>query len=237
MREFVLRASILLLLAAPLAGCVREGRIAMPSELQTATERLDLRGMGHGTSGRFELAGARGEFTRSAQRLGIFDPLLVRRSGGGTFRIAGGDVAGELSGRCRYRESEVNAGPVSVTPGRFVYACEFRRDGRPIAAELVVADPAGAGGTLHGRTERVGSLYFEGRRFELASIHRDQGGGLPAPHALGYAFSEAGRPVGAVDLNGGTRKVFAPREAQAREAVIAGALALSILWDPAAIGN
>jgi hypothetical protein len=35
-----------------------------------------------------------------------------------------------------------------------------------------------------------------------------------------------------VDLNGGTKTIFAPRAGPEREAVLAASLALSILWDP-----
>lgn len=236
MRGFALRSSILLLGGLSAAGCVREAHIAMPSEL-AAAERIELTGMNGASRGRLELAGAQGEFTRSAERLSIADSLLVRRRGGGTFRISGPGIEGELSGSCGYRESEIDAGPVHVTTARFAYACDFRRDGRPIAAELVIEDPAGAAGTLHGRTERVGTLFFEGLEIELGSIHRDSGGGLPVPHALGYSFEAQGRPLGAVDLNGSNKTLYLPRDARRREAVIAGSLALAVLWDPAVVGD
>ena len=54
-------------------------------------------------------------------------------------------------------------------------------------------------------------------------------------HPLGYRFVESGREVGAADLNGVTKTVFAPRAGGTREAVFAGSLALSILWDPATL--
>jgi hypothetical protein len=221
------------LAASALAGCgIREAHIAMPSHLAAATERLELRGMGGGTRGDFRLAGMPGSFTRSAERLGIFDPLLVRNSGGGSFRLEGARPGEDLAGRCRFREREVNVGNVSVTPDRLMFRCGFARGGMPIAAELVLEDPKGALGTLHGRAERTGILYFEGQRIAIRSIHRDQGGGLPSPHAIGYMFEAGGREIGAVDLNG-VKTVFAPRDPAAREAVIAASLALSIFWDPA----
>jgi hypothetical protein len=218
-----------------LAGCVREARIAMPAELAASTERLELRGLGGGTSGAFDLAGARGRFTRGAERLAILDPALVRHRGGSSFELAASPKAGALGGLCSYREGRVTIGPVSVTPRRLAYACDFARDGRPLAAGLVIEDPAGAFGTLHGRSERIGTLWFEGREIGVRSIHRDAGGGLPVPHALGYMFEAEGREIGAVDLNGTNKTIFAPRSGPDREAVIAGAVALSIFWDPAEV--
>jgi hypothetical protein len=222
--------------AVSLSACsIREGRIAMPPHLSTSTERLDLRGMGGGTRGNFNLAGAYGRFTRSAERLAIFDPLFVRNSGGGSFRLEHSQLGPDLSGRCRYREREVNAGPISVIPRRMVYHCDFAREGRPIDAELILEDPKGALGTVHGRAERDGMLVFEGLRIGIRSIHRDQRGGLPAPTALGYLFDIDGYEMGAVDLNGINKTIYAPRSPLEREAVLAASLALSVFWDPAVV--
>ena len=49
---------------------------------------------------------------------------------------------------------------------------------------------------------------------------------------LGYAFEANGRQVGAVDLNGTKKTIYAPPSGPERELVIAASLALSILWDP-----
>ena len=38
-------------------GCVGEARMAMPSDLAAATDRIEMTGMGHGESGRFQLPG------------------------------------------------------------------------------------------------------------------------------------------------------------------------------------
>lgn len=221
-------AAVLLLSACGIRG----GHIAMPGDLAMTTEPLRLSGMGGGTRGDFQLAGARGTFTRSAERLGIFDPLVVRHRGGGSFRLAGAAPGTDLAGRCGFRETEVNVGNLSLTPDRLAFRCGFARGGQPIAAELLLEDPKSAFGTVHGRSERRGILFFEGEEIEVRSIHRDQGGGLPAPHALGYAFELDGRQIGAVNLNG-ARTIYAPREPRQREAVVAASLALSIFWDPA----
>jgi|GEM_PF-2114202 len=222
--------------AASLSACtIREARIAMPSELAASTERLVLSGISGGRSGRFRLAGAGGTFQRTADRLAILDPLLVRHSGGGRFEVEAAPGVAPLEGRCSYREGQVNAGPIAVTPRRLDFHCAFARDGRPIAAELVLADPQGPLGTLHGRSEREGVLQFEGETIEIRSIHRDRGGGLPNATALGYLLSVGGEAVGAVDLNGGVKTVFAPVSGPRRDAVLAAAIALSIFWDPASV--
>jgi hypothetical protein len=230
--------AILLAAAAglTLSACnMRAGRIAMPSKLAAATEQLELRGMGGGRSGGFRLAGVPGSFTRSAERQGILDPLLVNHRGGGSFTLAASPLAPQLSGRCSYREREVNVGPISVTPNRLGYYCTFHRDDRPMAAELVLVDPKPVLGTLHGRSERVGHLYIEGRAIGIRSIHRDERGGLAAPTALGYMFEAGGREIGAIDVNGLNKTLYVPRDPELREAVIAAGLALSTFWDPAVL--
>jgi hypothetical protein len=230
--------AILLAAAAglTLSACtIREGRIAMPPELTGTTERLELRGMGGGTRGDFRLAGVPGSFTRSAERQAIFDPLLVKHRGGGSFNLAGSPLAPQLSGHCEYREREVNVGPISVTPDRLSYYCMFKRQGQPLAAELVLVDPKPALGTLHGRAERIGHLYVQGREIGIRSIHHDERGGLAGLTALGYMFEADGREIGALDVNGLNKTLYVPREPELREAVIAAGLALSIFWDPAVL--
>lgn len=219
-----------------LSACsIREGRIATPSEFRVATEQLELQGMGGGRHGRFRLGGAVGSFTRSAERQQTLGPLLVTNRGGGSFEMAASPLAPQLSGSCRYREREVNVGPLSLTPGRLSYHCMFRRHGRPIAAELVLQDPKSALGTLHGRADRIGHLYLEGSEIAIRSIHHDERGGLAAAAPLGYMFESQGREIGAVDLNGPDKTLFVPRDPNLREAVLAAALALSIFWDPAVL--
>jgi hypothetical protein len=217
-----------------LSGCsVREGRIATAPSLAASTERLELTQMGGGPSGSFRLGASSGSFTRSAERLGIFPPLLVRHRGGGAFRLQASSISPDLAGRCSFRQGVVTAGPIIVNSERLVFHCDFARAGRPIDASLVLFDPAPAHGTLHGRNERAGTLLFEGRELAVRSIHRDALGGLPSPTPLGYSFSLDGHEVGAVDLNGLNKTLFVPRAGPDREAVIAASIALSTFWDPA----
>ena len=230
----MIRISLAVIAAATsLSACsIREARIAMPSD--SATEQLELTGMGGGTAGEFRLADGAGRFTRGAERLGIFDPLLVRHRGGGSFRFASPTMP-EIASRCSYREGTVSVGPISVTPRRLAFHCEFARNGRPIDAALILHDPQGPLGTLHGRDEREGVLFYDGRQIAVRSIHHDQAGGLPSPTALGYAFVADGRQIGAIDLNGPNKTIFAPLGGPEREAVIAASIALSTFWDPAAL--
>jgi hypothetical protein len=218
-------------LAAGLGGCVREARMATPSALAADGERLELSGMGGGTSGSFSLAGASGRFTRSAESVSW--PGAKRNRGGGSFELSAGE--GQLAGECRFRRGEAVAGPIAVTTRPFAYACDFFRGGRPIDAELVVGEARESAGSRLSKEERRGTLFFEGRRYDLRSVHKDAGGGLATAAPLGYLIEAEGRPVGAVDLNGTNKTLIAPRDPAEREAVIAAGLALSVLWDPAEV--
>jgi hypothetical protein len=222
--------------AVALSACsVREASIAMPSSLASASERLELTGMGGGRSGSFEVAGTRGTFRRNADRVGVLDPLLVGHGGSGEFEIEAAAGQPRLSGRCAYREGQVNVGPFSVTPRRLSFQCDFSRAGRPINARLHLEDPAGFFGSVDGRSARRGQLEYDGLRVEVRSIHRDQQGGLPTPTPLGYMFSIDGQEIGAVDVNGPNKTIYAPRVGPLREAVLASSLALAVFWDPANI--
>lgn len=218
----------LALAGAALTGCVKDARIAMPSELAPRTERVALRGMGAGTRGDFDLGGAPGSFVRGAGRASGFG--LVRKQGGGRFSVAG--PAGALSGGCDFREEAVKLGDgVQLTARPFAYRCDFERDGRPIAAVLTLDEARGGAAAF--RHARTGSLNFEGRRIGIKSIHHFEGGKLPTLTPLGYAFEADERQIGAIDLNGTDKILFVPRDPRQREAVLAASLALAILWDPA----
>ncbi|WP_426267526.1 hypothetical protein [Sphingomonas sp. LHG3443-2] len=214
--------------AMMLSGCIRESRIALPSDLAVTSETLELTGMGLGRRGDFLLAGTEGRFTRGADQLSFHNAFLVRNSGAGSFSYAG------LEGACRYRENAINVGPVSVDARPFAYRCFFGKDGAPVG-ELVIEEETGTVGSMLSKRGRRGFLLFDGVRYEVTSIHRDQNGSLAAATPLGYRFEADGRAVGAVDLNGTNKTLFAPRDRRAREAVFAGGLALSVLWDPAVI--
>ncbi len=214
--------------AMMLSGCIRESRIALPSDFDAGSETLELTGMGLGRRGDFVLAGTGGRFTRGADQLSLHNAFLVRNSGAGSFSYAG------LEGACRYRETAINVGPVAVDARPFAYHCFFGRDGAQVG-ELVIEEETGSVGSMLSKRGRRGFLLFDGVRYEVTSIHRDQGGGFAAATPLGYRFDAEGRTVGAVDLNGTNKTLFAPNGGRAREAVFAGGLALSVLWDPAVI--
>jgi hypothetical protein len=217
-----------------LSGCTITGAaINAPADLLLNTDQLDVRGIGGRRSGRFTVGGVPATFTRSSDRVAFFDPLVVTRSGGGSFTLSASPIAPELAGRCSFRQTEMNHGPISLTPGRLSYHCEFTREGKKIDAYLSLRDSDGPAGSLTGKLSREGHIQYGSVEMRIVSVHRPQGGGLDSPAPLGYHFSAAGRIIGAVDVNGPGKTIYAPRSGAEREAVIAASLALAVFWDPA----
>jgi hypothetical protein len=212
-----------------LSGCVREAEIAMPSDLRAASERIELAGLGGGERGSFRLGGSEGRFTRKSVQE-QYDDGYVRKSGGGSFTADGPEVGGALSARCAFDEAEQDSGILVHPIERLAYRCGFRR-GTEIKGELVLDEVPRGRGLLAGRS-RAGFLDYDGRRIGIRAIHDMEGGRMPTGTPLGYAFDVEGRQIGAVDLNGGDKTIYAPRAGPEREAVLAASLALSIFWDP-----
>ena len=227
-----MKFAIAALAATTLAGCVQEARIAMPADLAAGTERLEVAGMGYGERGDFTLGFSAGRFVR--QSLQTRDGVLVQNLGRGRFSVAGPELGGLVTASCGFHESEYEAGSVSVTADRLAYGCEFERDRVPLPARLLLAEVPTSRGLLAGRT-RAGELQIGNVRLGIRAIHDMEGGRIRSGTPLGYAFDVDGRQLGAVDLNGGNKTIYAPRTPGAeREAVLMASLALSVFWDPGA---
>jgi hypothetical protein len=194
------------------------------------TERLEVTGMGAGESGRFRLGGAEGRFTRSAMTERLHGGPVGRRYGGGRFDLRGSELGGQLAGRCSYNEEELDFGSIQLPAAPFAYRCGFSREGGQIAGALILEEvPSRPGKLLSGRT-LAGEMHMGGTVLEIVPIHDIEGGRLPTGTPLGYSFAVDGREIGAVDLNGLNKTIFAPQLGPEREAVLAASLALSVLW-------
>jgi hypothetical protein len=217
----------LILAPLTLAACVEEARIAVPPAL-AGGERIAMTGAGGGRSGAFALGGNRGAFSRDETRLGVFDPLYVRRRSGAGFTLEGPDFPAPLRAECETGEDAVTVGIVTLEPGPMRMTCRMS-DGS--ALTLAASEDGGA----FRQATRRGEVTVEGRRFALASVHAAQGGGFETATPLGYALAENGAELAAIDLNGtGAALTLASgADPVARRAALLATAALGLAEDPA----
>lgn len=228
----------LVLLAAALtmtAGGNAAPRMAGMAAVQG--DAVDLRGIGWGQSGRFELAAldAQGSYRRSASKVGRGE---VDYTGMVDFTL---DRAGEdepVEGRCQYHqgtsESRDRIGrsvrlETTVLDLPFTYACQFSRGGREIGTLALDRAP---GAWIDVRTPRRGEVRLGATRLDLRSAHNFEGSKMPAEMPLGYLMATVDGDVGAAYLNGETRRLILPKVGEQREAALLASLALALLWDP-----
>jgi hypothetical protein len=219
-----------LLLTVAIAGC-SSAQTAMPSDVLASTERLDLTGMGGWQDGRFQLGSSEGRFSRRATQTRLFD-TFVRDAGRGSFEVTGPEFGGAASGHCGFEQREIDAGVAVLPNGRLTYRCRFERAGESLNGGLLLAEVPHGSGAFAGRT-RAGEIQLGDLRVGIRPVHHFQGGSMPTGTPFGYAFDVGGRQIGAVDLNGAKKTIYAPRASgPERDAVLMASLALSVLWDP-----
>jgi hypothetical protein len=216
--------------AAVLAGCsgLPVARVALPTELRAhAAEPIE--GIGAGRRGRFMVGGASGTFDRGLDRIDWFE-ALQRSTVALRYAITWPDGA-RVDARCQGGQADLSRRVIEVTARPFSYACEW--PGIPeMRMELRARSSPGVG-----RAVREGRLGLGGRVLEVRSLHEAEGSALPLVAPIGYLFLEAGRPVGAVELNGEVPRLWRPGPGDPLHApVTLAALALALLWDPAASG-
>ena len=206
--------------------------MVLPDGLQARTTEARIEGLGAGTRGYLRVAGNDGAFTRAASQLTLFDVASFDR-GGSTFTVSGPDFPATVSARCRFRQNTVTLGIVGFEPKKLAYECDF--DGLPGARlSLQEAEPGSGVRTL--KAERRGQLAVDGQLLALRSVHDIVGAALPAAAPIGYWVDSDGAPVAAVELNGTVPRLHLPdaTQPQLRRGVLLAAIALALLWDPAA---
>lgn len=226
----------------PLAGCLAAtaaaafapARMAQPPALAAGAEIIEVRGVGSGSTGRFVAGPFSGAFRRDDTRLGVFDPLIERRRGAVSFDLAGPDINGTLTVDCAVRSVALNAGPVSLEPQPTQLSCSVQHEGRVIPASLTAQTVREGLAGAFGRETRRGRIALDRTVLTIRSEHRLQGSGLGLAAPAGYVFEADGAAVGSVEITGRPRiRVAANADPAVRRAVVAGALALGLMWDPA----
>lgn len=223
-----------LVAAAMLAACatVQPARMALPAALSDH-ETLSVSGIGGDRRGTFRAGAYQGTFERSDTRLAVFDPLYERR-GGRTMVTLFGPAGDGLKADCSVRERTVTLGIISFRPKPMSLGCAIAGDTPGSTGRLELQEAAQGLGGMMMRQERRGELVVDGCTLRIRSVHDLAGSPIQIGTPIGYLFEQDGRPVGAVEVNGSpTIRISRSADASTRRAVLIGALALGLFWDPA----
>lgn len=228
------RTVVPLLGALALAGCaglaIKPAQMELPAEL-AGTPATTIAGIGgsagSGTKGRFDAAGVAGSFERSASRLALFERWQQDRA---AVSISFDGGLGAAS--CKLRGQTATAGIVEAPIRPAAFECDFSNAAG--AADLRLQTRAVVAAGAGTRDERQGRLEAGAVTLELRSVHRLQGTPLPLPEPAGYLFLRDGRAVAALELVGGKPRLWRPADPALQGAVTRAAVALALLWDPAA---
>jgi hypothetical protein len=224
------------LVAVALAGCatVAPAEIALPAAIGTDAAVVPIVGINAGRSGQFSIGPYSGSYRRSHDRLALFDRLLVRNSGHVDFELDGPDQPRRLAATCRFGAASSGIGVVEVDHAPLRFECRFSGDAGTAESRLLIAETRDGLADALMRRSRQGELVWGGQRITVKSVHSLAGSPLQTATPMGYSFAVGDRSIGAVSLaNRRTVHVAASASEADRQAVLAGAVALALLWDPA----
>lgn len=230
-RALALRRCLTALSAAAaatlLAACatIKPAQMALPTPLAGMTPEA-VQGIGAGRSGQFQIGTQSGNFQRSRDRVAFFDTVSFDRA---TTRYSLTRADGStVQAACRGRQATVTLGILQGAARPFTFECQWTG---AVAGSMTL----GANGAKAGvRSDRTGLFSTNTATLELRSVHQVQGSPLPLEAPIGYLITHNGQPVGAVELNGTTPRLWRPANGSAlQEPVTLAALATALLWDPA----
>lgn len=208
----------------------------LPPSLSGDSESVAIEGMSGWRQGTFRAGPWSGEYRRSLDRLSIMN-LFARASGTADFVLAGPGISSTIEAECDFRRPSITLGDASFTP-RFAYGCDFFAEERPIPARFELQETRRGLANALTRDARRGEIGFAGEILQFRSEHRVSGGALPVEDPIGYVFEQDGEPVGAFELNGTPRIIFARgTDLDQRRAMVVASLALATVWDPDVVGD
>lgn len=223
----LLRGALVALTTGGLLGCagIETARMALPAGLHG--EPVPVAGLGAGRSGSFSVGDERGSFQRGRDRLSLFDVVSFDRATT-RYELTLADGA-TTQAACLGKQTTLTVNVFTGQTRPFNLTCQWQgaRSG-----QLTLAAPSAIPGT---RAERSGRYTAGDVTLELQSVHQVQGSRWSLEAPIGYSITHRGVPVGAVEINGTTPRLWRPPAgAPLREPVTLAALALALLWDPAA---
>lgn len=221
-------------LAATASPAFAPARMVQPSALAAGAEILEVRDIGGGVRGRYVAGPFAGSFRRDDTRLAVFDPAVERRTGAVSFNIQGPDINGAIDVDCTVASQSLTVGPIHLEPEPARLSCSFQHEGRVIPAALTAQTLREGVAGAFGRETRRGRIALDRKVLTIRSEHRLQGSALGLATPAGYVFEDDGAVVGSVEIVGRPRiRIVAGADPAIRRAVVVGALALGLMWDPA----
>jgi hypothetical protein len=185
--------------------------------------------VGCSRKGEFTLGADCVSFTRARDRLELFEVVSFDCS---PTRYALTRADGSLvEASCRGRQNTITLGVLQGNAKPFSFECEWRQHPQWRLAGMTIAALSWIPGT---HAERSGGFTVGATTLEVKSMHNVPGSPLPLEQPIGYVMSHHGRPVGAIELDGSTPRLWRPAPTDAlADPVTLAALALALLWDPA----
>lgn len=206
--------------------------VSMPEEFAVSTEALKISDM-KAVKSKYTIAEFTGERQRDGNVVNVQSTQPGERS---SFTLAGFANPEGICAVCKTGPMVAKINYPAFVPQRSAFHCAFMQGEQPMHASFELqenVEPIGSHGT---RMAQRGEINMDGTVLQIRSVHKMKNTQKRSPVPLGYLFEIDGKPVGGVAL-GDVQEVILPTadDACLRETVIAGVLALSMMWIPGGI--
>ncbi len=206
--------------------------VSMPEEFAVSTEALKISDM-NTLKSKYTVA----EFTGERQRDGNVVNFQSTQPGKkSSFTLAGFANPGGIHAVCKTGPMVAKINYPAFVPQRSAFHSAFMQSGQPMHASFELQKNVESIGSHGTRMAQRGEINMDGTVLQIRSVHKMKDTLKRSPVPLGYLFEIDGKPVGGVAL-GDVQEVILPTtdDTRLRETVIAGLLALSMMWSPGGI--
>lgn len=227
---------VLLVLGGMLVACgaIQPAEMKIASSLRSSNDVADVTGLALQLNGSYTAARYSGTFTRSASGSSWFGNLTQSDQATSSFTLATNGKLEQIRVNCAFEQSSVNIGIVAVDTKEFGYNCTIAGDDPAASGNLRLAKASTGLVDVSGKNALRGSAAFGGVSLQVASVHEAKGSLIPIENPLGYEFYQAGRPVGAINIQGSTPRIYFQSNLSEAEhqAVATTAIALALFMMP-----
>lgn len=233
-----MRASvvIVLLLGSPAFG-LETAKMQLPPDFVSQAERHPIAGFGGRNQGSFDVDRFHGDFTRSETRLSLLNSLYVSNKGKSSFLLRDLDANEIISASCAMKKGAVTIDIITFDPKKMSYQCDFTQAGQLLGSRLVLGQPkaVGAKEKILAKDLRRGEAILFDQHLLIESVHHYDGSKFQSQAPVGYLLRDGERLVAALELTDVNPTLFIVRDApdKLRQSVLAAALAMAVLRDPA----